>query len=188
MDFAKSQNKQSGFSLIEAIIMVLTISLVSGFALMNVSAILPGMNANTAANQVLAQLRSGRELAIAQRRNVELRFVGTNQIQLLRYEIPNGTTTVLSTVTLDGKNEFRLFAGVSDTPDSFGNGSAVSFGGASPWMFLSTGILIDASANPVNGTVFLGQANSPKTARAVTILGATGRVRDYKWNGTSWMH
>jgi hypothetical protein len=26
----------------------------------------------------------------------------------------------------------------------------------------------------------------PETARAVTILGATGRVRGYRWTGTNW--
>jgi hypothetical protein len=89
---------------------------------------------------------------------------------------------------LEGRNEFRLFGGVSDTPDAFGNGSAVSFGGPGPWLFLSNGILVDSGANPINGTVFLGQADHPETARAVTILGATGRVRDYKWTGTAWIH
>ena len=74
---------------------------------MNVQAVLPGMGANTAMKQTVAQLRSGRELAIAQRRNIELKFLGTNQIQLVRYDVPNGTT-VLSTITLEGKNEFRL--------------------------------------------------------------------------------
>jgi hypothetical protein len=137
--------------------------------------------------QTLAQLRSGRELAIAQRRNIEIRFLGTNQIQLLRYNVPNGTT-VLSTITLEGKNVFQLFGGVPDTPDAFGKGAAVSFGGPAPWIFLSDGTLVDSSTSPVNGTVFLGQANSAKTARAVTILGATGRVRNYTWSGTAWFH
>jgi hypothetical protein len=39
---------------------------------------------------------------------------------------------------------------------------------------------------PVNGTVFVGVPGLPYTARAVTILGATGRIRSYHWNGTTW--
>jgi Tfp pilus assembly protein FimT len=179
--------QEAGFSMVEACTVLLFIFIVSGFALLNLNGILPGMRANSAMAQTLAQLRSGRELAITQRRNIELKFVGTNQIQLVRQNRPNGTT-VLSTVTLENRNQFILFSGVSDTPDSFGMGAAVYFGGPAPWTFLPTGVLVDASTSPVNGSVFLGQASHPETARAVTILGATGRVRNYKWTGTSWIH
>jgi prepilin-type N-terminal cleavage/methylation domain-containing protein len=180
-------DRQNGFSLTEMVIVLMILSMVSGFALLNMNALLPGMSANAAMKQTLAQLRSGRELAIAQRRDIEIKFLGTNQIQLLRYNVPNGAT-VLSTVTLQNNNQFQLFGGVPDTPDTFGNGTALSFSGLSPWIFLSDGTLVDSLSNPVNGTIFLGQANSPNTARAVTILGATGRIRDYTWTGTAWWH
>jgi prepilin-type N-terminal cleavage/methylation domain-containing protein len=180
-------DRRNGFSLTEMAIVLMILSLVSGFALLNMNNLLPGMSANAAMKQTLAQLRSGRELAIAQRRDIEIKFLGTNQIQLLRYNVPNGAT-VLSTVTMQNNNRFQQFGGVPDTPDTFGNGAAISFSGLSPWIFLSDGTLVDSSSNPVNGTIFLGQANRPNTARAVTILGATGRIRDYTWTGTAWWH
>jgi len=34
-----------------------------------------------------------------------------------------------------------------------------------------------------NGTVFIGIPNQPATARAVTIMGSTGRVRPYTFIG-----
>jgi Tfp pilus assembly protein FimT len=181
------QHDGAGFSLTEAVIVVCLLSVVSGFAVLNVGAVLPGMSANAAMQQTVAQLRRGRELALAQRRNIELKFLGTNQIQLVRYNVPSGTT-VLSTVTLGGKNEFRLFSGIPDTPDGFGNGSAVSLSGPAAWMFLSNGILVDSATNPVNGSIFLGQNQRPETARAITILGSTGRIRDYKWTRNAWVH
>jgi hypothetical protein len=180
-------DRQRGFSLIEIAIGLFIAMAASGFALLSINNIMPVISANTAMKQTLAQLRRGRELAIAQRRNIEIRFLAPNRIQLLRYNVPNGAT-VLSTITLQGKNMFRVFAGVPDTPDAFGNGSAISFGSQAPWIFLSDGTLIDSSANPVNGTVFLGQATSVNTARAITILGSTGRVRDYSWTGAAWFH
>jgi Tfp pilus assembly protein FimT len=183
----RRQHEEAGFSMIEAVIVVCLMLVVSGFALLNVAAVLPGLGANSAMQQTVAQLRRGRELAIAQRRNIELKFLGTNQIQLLRYDVPTGTT-VLSTVTLDGKNDFRLFSGIPDTPDAFGNASAVSFSGPASWMFLSNGTLIDSDSNPVNGSIYLGQAGYSNTARAVTILGATGRVRNYTWTKNTWVH
>ena len=52
--------------------------------------------------------------------------------------------------------------------------------------FTTSGAFIDGSNNFVNGTVFLGLNGQQLSARAVTILGATGRVREYHWDGTQW--
>jgi Tfp pilus assembly protein FimT len=179
--------QNAGFSLVEANLVILIICIVAGIALLNVSEVMPGIRANTALNQTVAQLRNGRETAMAQRRNIQLSFLGTNQIRLVRLDQPTGTT-VLSTVTLENDIEFLLSDGVPDTPDSFGNSTAVYFGGSTQLTFLSDGTLVDAQGNPLSGSVFLGAANHPETARAVTILGATGRVRGYKWTGSEWVH
>jgi hypothetical protein len=40
----------------------------------------------------------------------------------------------------------------------------------------------------LNGTVFFGKPNVPMSARAVTIMGATGKIQLYRWNGTQWAH
>lgn len=175
-----------GFSFVEANIVLLMVFVVAGFALLNIGGIMPGIRANTALKQVMAQLRTGRELALAQRRNVEVRFLGDNQIELVRFDVPNGRTS-LGTVTLEGNVEFRVFDEVPDTPDAFGKAAAVDFRGAGTLIFLSDGTLADDAGDPVNGTVFLGLAGRPETARAVTVLGATGRVRGYRWTGTEWI-
>jgi Tfp pilus assembly protein FimT len=171
---------------VELSIAIALILALSGFAVLNINAILPGMRANEAMYQTVAQLRRGRELAIGQRRNIEVRFLGDNRIQLIRHEIPNGAT-VLSTVELLNNSEFQLFGGVPDSPDSFGRDAAVDFGGSPTLTFQTDGILVDTQGNPLNGTVFLGQPSHPETARAVTILGATGRIRSYRWTGDSWI-
>ena len=152
---------------------------------MNVVGISPRLSADEAMNQTVAQMRRGRELAISGRRNVEIKFLGTNQIQLVRYEVPVGTT-VLSTFNLSNKIEFRTFDGVPDTPYSFGNYAAVDFGGATQLIFQTDGTLVDQQGNPRNGSVFLGVASHTETARAATILGGTGRVRGYRWAKTEW--
>ena len=71
--------------------------------------------------------------------------------------------------------------------DSFGNAAAVDFRGASRLFFLSDGTFVDLQGNPLNGSIFLGIPKHPETARAVTILGATGRVRAYRWTGSQWI-
>jgi hypothetical protein len=179
--------RQAGFSLVELCSAVTITGIIAGFTLLNMTGIAPGMRANAAMSQTVAQLRSGRETAIAQRRNIQLQFLGNNTIQLVRVDMPSGTT-IISTAILESRISFCLFDGVPDTPDSFGNATAVDFGGAENYTFLSDGTLVDAQGNPINGTVFLGDADRPETARAVTILGATGRVHGYKWNQTSWIN
>lgn len=181
------RRRQAGFSLVEAGITVALASVIAGFTLLNVVGVTPGISANAALSQAVEQLRNGHDSAIRQRRNVELRFLDENHIQLVRDDMPAGTTT-LSTIALQSKITFCLFDGVPDTPDSFGKATAVYFGGASTMTFLSDGTLVDSQGNPINGTAFLGQAGHPETARAVTILGATGRVRGYRWNKTKWIN
>jgi Tfp pilus assembly protein FimT len=184
--FTPNEFRDAGFSMVEISIGLLLAMILAGFAVVNITGIMPGLRTNAALTQTVAQLRKGRETAMVQRRNVELRFLGNNQIQLVRDDVPAGTT-VLSTVTLENNVQFRVFPTVADTPDAFGKASAVDFGGAAQLIFLTTGTLVDGQSNPLSGTVFLGLANHPETARAVTILGATGRVRGYRWTGTAWI-
>ena len=179
--------QNDGFSLIEVGVFLLVACSVAGFALIQMQEIMPGMNANQAMYQTVAQLRHGRELAITQRRSVQLDFLEGRQIRLVQNGLPNGET-LLSTVSLSNNCGFMQFDEVDqDTPDRFGNSKAVDFGNAQEYTFLTDGTLIDESGNPVNGTIFLGLPNHPEVARAVTILGATGRVRSYRWNGSQWL-
>jgi prepilin-type N-terminal cleavage/methylation domain-containing protein len=176
----------AGFSMVEVLIALMISCVVAGFALLNVDQILPSVNANESMYQVVAQLRNGRESAMAQRRNIRVVFQNDNEIQLIRNDLPNGTTT-LSTIALDGHCKFQLFDDLPDSPDAFGNFAAVDFGDADTITFLTDGTLVDQNNNPVSGTVYFGIEDHPETARAVTLLGATGRVRSYRWNGSTWI-
>ena len=75
-----------------------------------------------------------------------------------------------------------------DTPDQFGNVAPVYFQGANALSFQSDGSLVDQGGIPRNGTLFIGLPGHPEVARAVTILGTTGLVQSYRWNGTDWIH
>jgi hypothetical protein len=55
-------------------------------------------------------------------------------------------------------------------------------------LFNSDGTLIDQQGRPINGTVFLAvRGGTDRSARAITVLGATGRVRAYRWTGAEWI-
>ena len=182
---------QLGFSLMELLVAVAIISVILGMALLNYGNILPNFRANSAMDQLLYQLRSARERAIAHRREVQVQFVGTNQLTITEIWLL-GTAPPASTVSFEGGAQYIILPGVPDLPApfNFGNTAPVYFGGLSggpPIMkFSTTGALIDGGNTLVNGTVFMGIPGKPSTAFAISILGATGRVREYHWDGSQW--
>jgi len=91
---------------------------------------------------------------------------------------------------MPGTAQFILETGVPDTPMAFGNSAPVFIGnppvsGGPPIMqFNPTGTFTDnTGTNVIYGTVFIGVPNKMATARAVTIMGGTGRVRAYTYAG-----
>jgi len=138
-------------------------------------------------NIVYWQLKLAREIAINQHREVEVRFADPNTITLVRHNVPRGTT-VLSTAVLQHRATFRLFQGIPDTPDGFGNVTAVNFGNAQSVMFTADGLFTDQAGNLVNGSIFIGQPDKPLSARAVTVFAPTAGIRTYRWNGSVWKH
>jgi prepilin-type N-terminal cleavage/methylation domain-containing protein len=187
-----SNRSQRGFSLLEILVAVAIISIVLAMGMLNYSTILPNYKANSAMDQLLYQLRSARERAIAHRREVQVQFSGTNQLTITELWLV-GTAPPASTVSFEGGAQYIVFGSpVTDIPApyNFGNTNPIYFGGLSggpPVMkFSTTGSFIDGGNTLVNGTVFMGIPGKPSTARAISVLGATGRVREYHWDGTQW--
>ena len=186
-----SNRLQRGFSLLEILTGLAIISVVLAMGMLNYSTILPNFKANSAMDQLLYQLRSARERAISHRREVQVQFGGTNQLTITELWLV-GTAPPASTVSFEGGAQYIVFSTIPDLPApfNFGNTAPVYFGGVSggpPIMkFSTTGSFIDGGNTLVNGTVFMGLPGKPSTARAISILGATGRVREYHWDGTQW--
>jgi len=176
---------QAGFSLVEMLIVVALVSILGSMAVFQIGSVRPSLKADGAMRVVMGELVAARESAIAQRRLMQITFVGTSVIRITRVEVPTGTT-VLRNVVFEGNVHYGLVAGVPDTPDAFGNAEATDFGTAVSIMFGTDGALIDSTGTPVNGTVFMNIPETPQSFRAVTVLGSTGRVRAFRWNGSRW--
>jgi prepilin-type N-terminal cleavage/methylation domain-containing protein len=195
---ARSQRKRdarnrNGYSLIELLIVLSCIGVISGFLFIRAVNVLPSFKSNSAMDQVIQQMRFARSTAISSRRAVIVNIssvAGTMQLQQVP---PNGGPPVTLSTTLLTGAQFCLVPGLPDTPMGFGNGQAVTFVNASNLgavvavtEFLSDGSFGGGVGVPVNGTIFICIPGNSQSARAVTILGATGRVRPYHWDGTSW--
>jgi prepilin-type N-terminal cleavage/methylation domain-containing protein len=184
---------ERGISLVEILVAVAIIGVLTSMAVIQIGAVRPGLEADGAMRVVMAQLNSARETAISQRRRVEVSFfnaaVGAQNlggwVRSTRHNLPNGTT-LLGEVPFEGGALYALWPNVQDTPDGFGNTKAINFGAAVTVMFNTEGMLVDTAGIPVNGSLFLLIPNQPGSYRAVTVLGSTGRVRGFRWNGGQW--
>jgi Tfp pilus assembly protein FimT len=188
---AQAVGSQRGYSAVELMMTLGVAATVSAMAAFQIGVSRPGFKGDGAMRVVLAQLNTARELALTQRRAIQIQFNNTNQIQLTRQEVAVGGTTppptLLTTVSIEGGITYNLTAGLPDTPDGFGNATPVAFGAATQMVFSTDGTLENQLGAPISGTVFISIPGLPLSSRAITILGATGRIRGYKWDGSHWV-
>ncbi len=182
-----------GFSLIELLMVVSIIAILGGIAMGVTNEAVRSAKGKSGAQQLASFLKRHRELAISRRRNIEIAFTLPNTVISTQRAVPNppaplGPSTVLETMYLEGQIGYRKFPSVIlDTPDAFGSLAAVNLGGANPVMFTSEGTFADVNGDPINATLLLGVANLPVTANAVTIIGTTGTLRQWRWDGGRWV-
>jgi len=196
----KTNRTERGFSLLEVIMVVGIMLMLAGLAVIQSFGSLESYQANSAADTVASQLRVARQLAISQRRNVQITFNTAVTPPTIIYQIlprPGSGDAPVPVVTgvLARQTTFMQESGVGDTPMAFGTCSSSGIciggvaGGPAFMQFTSTGQFTDSTGvNTLNGTVFIGVPNQVLTARAVTIMGSTGRVRPYTYVGgtTVW--
>ena len=206
---------QRGFSILEMMIVTIVIFIVVAEAVLQLEPAWQQIQANSALNQVKTTLRQARELSISQRRTIIVAFPAagsgachnsgnvSNCITLTLMNVTAGSpptqtaaTTPFLTAPLEGNVKFLTYTGEPDTPDAFigtpptaPNGIYTGSAAGAPtsgMQFESDGTFDNGSGVPINLTIFLGETNLPTTARAITILGNTGRVTWYQGTGKAW--
>ncbi len=175
-----------GFSLIETLFILGIMGVVAAMAGLQISASRPSLTGDGAMRVVMSQMRSARELAITQRRYMRVVFTAPNRVQVLREEVPGPATTVVSETYIEGGISYSLVTAVPDTPDAFGKGAAIDFGVVTNVKFTPDGTLVNQDGQTTNGSVFMSLPAAEQSARAVTVLGSTGRIRGYRWDGRFW--
>jgi Tfp pilus assembly protein FimT len=196
----RDSRSAAGFSLVEMVLVVGLAAVLTGMAVSQIGISGPGMKGDGAMRVILGQMNQARQTAIQQRRYVRVVFTTPNLMQAIREDTttttaacPVATCTILPfSAYLEGNVQFGLVSGVPDTPDLFGNnsaafnGSPVAFGTVTNVKFAPNGTLVNQDGVLTNGTVFLAIPGTALSSRAVTVLGSTGRVRGYKWDGRNW--
>lgn len=182
---------ETGFTLLEMLIVMATVGIIFAMSMLVLPGVLEAARADAGSTRLSTVLRTAREQAISERRNIEIRFELPDRIEVARIEVdgtgsPTGET-ILHDIILGERMQFLRLEETGDTPDGFGAGpGAITFTGNAPWRFTTEGQLVDANGDVVNGTLFVSVPQLPLTARAVTLFGPTALLREWSWNGGTW--
>lgn len=182
---------QSGFSLIEMLIVLSIAVIVSAIAVGTIQSATRDSHVNSAYMTTLTTLRQAREVAIAQRQTyiVTLTAPGTITIapQLALANSLNVTAALPSDVSFDV--EPGVPSSVTTVPDGMGLGAstgAIDFdvnvgpGGSNVIYFWPDGSARDIYGNLNDGIVYIARPGQLPTSRAITLRGLTGRLRGWR--------
>jgi prepilin-type N-terminal cleavage/methylation domain-containing protein len=191
-----------GFTLIELLVVVALVGVLAGVAVAITPGIIRVAKGEGTTTQVTTFLIRARELAISKRRNVEIRFTEPDRLIAVEMPVPGlepeegepvvevAPDIVAADIRFEGGLEYFQFDEIDeDTPDAFGMAAAINLGTLAedaPVMFTSEGSFTDINGDPINASIFLGVKDQLSTAAAITIVGATATVHQWRWNGNAW--
>jgi len=197
-----SLRKQNGFSLLELMITVSLILILGGVTFVAMQPMVNQGHVDSAYDTTLMAMRNTRNLAITQSHEYILTFTqtataGTIQVQYQGPASPPGGTlpAPLPVITYSIPNDvqFNVQTGFpSSAPDGWGTGVvAIDFqqqiagGTPSVVVFMPDGSAQDVLGNYNNGVLYLTRpGNSILNSRAISLMGATGRVRGWRLGQT----
>ncbi|HLW88283.1 MAG TPA: prepilin-type N-terminal cleavage/methylation domain-containing protein [Terriglobales bacterium] len=185
-----SQRRMRGFSLLEMMAVIAIGLIVSVMAMVTLQPTLKYTRVTNAYNITLMAMRQARDTAVAQRQTYFVTFTH-NVVPPDQITITQGATgTVISTFTIPNDVAFQVqtgLPGAGNTPDNFGSGgTAIDFdqgvaGGAKNIVyFYPDGTAEDVSGNINNGVIYIARTNDLYSSHAITVWGATGRLRGWR--------
>jgi len=185
--------KMRGFTLVEMMIAMTVFLIVSGLLFMGTQPALKEARVSQAYNTTLAAMRLARDSAVAQR---QIYFVtlnnnaapntititqGSNGVVVNTYTLPTDVTYQVLPLFPTSQAAFPM------TPDGFGTGATaidldqgIAGGVQNVVYFQPDGSAQDVLGNFNNGVVYVARTGDYYSARALTVWGATGRVRGWR--------
>jgi prepilin-type N-terminal cleavage/methylation domain-containing protein len=189
-----SARKMHGFSMVEMLIVLAVIMIMLGTAFIQIGPMLKDSQANAALQTTLGMMRRTQEMAVDQRQVYRLTFTAPRTIQLDKVTIDPVTKarvfTFQSKIDLPTQTQFTAVAGLPNTPttvpDGYGNGSvAIDFdrdfgGGGTDIYFQRDGRALDSANRVNNGLIYMCRPGELNSCKAVSLIGATGRVKGWR--------
>lgn len=191
----RCRQAQRGFSLIELFFVIAMVLIITAGALVQFVPVLKRARAENALQTTLGQVRNARGLAIDQRRKYRLSFLAPRTIQLDQVVVDPVTKIqsflFVSTIDLPLDTQFIAISGIptsgsGTTPDSLPTTGpaidfSVDFGGSGTQIFFQPdGRALDSANRLNNGVVYVARSGELMSSRAVSVLGATGRVKGWR--------
>ena len=190
---------ESGFSLVETVVVLGVIFVVTATALINILPSLRISRANAGMEMVLGEMRRAHERAIDERRIYRVTFTAPQTIQVDVGQVAVIGTTITDSapvftaaqppLTLPSTIQFLVVPGIPTnplaTPDGFGSGAnAIDFdiangGGGTQIYFQPDGRSLDGANRLNDGVVYLAEPNNLFSSRAVSLYGTTGRSKSW---------
>jgi prepilin-type N-terminal cleavage/methylation domain-containing protein len=191
----RSQNfkrrEQSGFSLVELIIVLLIVALLAVIALPQINQARRLMKFAGLQRQVVGILRDARQEAMTERKAITIRYVDSSK-QIFVYDGKFGafgdSKNLLTDLSGSGIEADEIIYGKPTTASlsALGDGSNVEpiVGGIVEFAFQADGTVVNAGNSPVNKALFFFDLRNADTAAfAVSVLGAGGRVKVWRYVG-----
>lgn len=196
--------KNNGFSLLEMMITISIILILAGISFIAFLPVLNQAHINSAYDTTLMALRNTRNLAITQSHEYYVNFnpagfpAGTIQVEYQPGPVGGIAQPIQQVITYSIPSDvsFAVQAGFpGSAPDGFGTGvNAIDFGQAlagEPMnyvVFMPDGSAQDNLGNFNSGVVYLtrpSDTNIYNSSRAITVWGATGRIRGWRLGQTA---
>ncbi|HTS18152.1 MAG TPA: prepilin-type N-terminal cleavage/methylation domain-containing protein, partial [Verrucomicrobiae bacterium] len=189
----------AGFSMLEMMIVCAITMIVAGITAVAWGPVQKQQRVTAAYNSTLTTLRRAHDQAAGDMRIYVVTFTAPQTITVQQAgpasttcQIPP-TGAVLLTTVLPPDVSFQLEAGLPTsntvaptTPDALGNAAfAIDFDepytpGSNAICFNPDGTATDQLGNINSGVVYMGRTNDVYSARAISLEGATGRIRGWR--------
>lgn len=179
-DSNKRPGSKAGYTMIEIMSVFAVVMVMSAVAFPVIQSTLRAQRLENAMDLVTLELRRARQEAVDRRRTHEVRL-STNTIIMRRQDSP-GIWTQINEVYLPDGVVFAVPSGAPSgqaTPDGLGASAAVDFNGSDTVFFQPDGSARDATGQLANGVVYVSRTDYTSKGSAVTLFGATGRIRPW---------
>jgi len=184
------QKHQKGFSLPELVIVLLVLAILTTLALPQIMSARRLFRFSSMQRQISASLRDAREQAIAQRKAITFRYDdAAKQIKVFggKFGAAGASENLVLEMSGSGLDPYDIIynrpGGASTAALGDGTNLTALNGNKLDVTFQPDGSVFDSSNNPQNNSMFFYHSkHAEDTAFAVSVLGAGGRVKIWRFN------